>query len=240
MQATELTSQTPHGVQSETLLLLLYNSKKSTTSKNWTHALRITNTLSDISALPVVPQRLCYILITHAIHTNRSTNAKLWALANADVWFGNNPQCSLPTTIILPPFMTTTLTTTFASPLPSAITNGCYPPPSTHMLNCHSKNVEAAPHHQLNELALSVSRCHVTESDMVTKWWTMTVVCCLLFRLTMNMSTSPNLSPWILLMASLQCMTQHHCAQKWQPSPPTTCPPTIYSQISAPPLTNDM
>ena len=75
-QATESTSQTPHGVQPEVLFLLLFNNNKSTMCKNWTYDLRITATLSNMNALPVVLWKHYYILITHAIHTSCTTFLK--------------------------------------------------------------------------------------------------------------------------------------------------------------------
>ena len=70
------------------LLLLLYNTKKSMTSMNWTCNLRSTATLSSMNAQPVGPQRLIYIDIFYAVYTNWLITFLERMLANSDARFG--------------------------------------------------------------------------------------------------------------------------------------------------------
>jgi len=70
------------------LLLLLYNTKKSVTSMNWMCNLRSTATLSTMNAQPVGPQRLTYIDIFYAIYTNWLITFLERMSANSDTQFG--------------------------------------------------------------------------------------------------------------------------------------------------------
>jgi len=69
------------------LLLLLYNTKKSITSMNQTHDLRSTATLSSMNAQPVGPWRLIYIDIFYAVYTNLLIAFLERMLANSNAWF---------------------------------------------------------------------------------------------------------------------------------------------------------
>jgi len=108
------------------LLLLLYNTKKSVTSMNQTHDLRTTATLSIMNAQPVEPQRLTYICIFYAVYTNWLIAFLERMLANSDTQFGiiNHQQH--------PPSMTPSATTPASPPSPTATaTHCCHQPPTT-------------------------------------------------------------------------------------------------------------
>jgi len=70
------------------LLLLLYNTKKSITSMNRMHDLRNTATLSSMNAQPVGPWRLIYVDIFYAVYTNWLIAFLERMSANSDAQFG--------------------------------------------------------------------------------------------------------------------------------------------------------